>query len=70
MKFKLSTDPEVRGKVLKEFIDHSEGCEVNFSVLNFGRLSESVIAKGIKVCVASDHNVKVAEKGEVRKNVI
>ena len=41
-----------------------------FKVLNFDKLSESVISKGIKVGVTSDYNITVAEKGEVRKNVI
>lgn len=51
-------------------IADEDGCDVEFDVLNFGTLSESIIAKGIKTSVTSEHNILIAEKGEVRKNVI
>ena len=43
---------------------------MHFNVLNFGTLSESIIAKGIKIAVASEHNILIADKGEVRNNVV
>lgn len=69
-KFKQTRDPKTRGNLIKEFIREEETCDVSFHILNFGTLSESIIAKGIKIAVVSEHNIQVAEKGEVRNNVI
>ena len=39
----------MRASYLIDYINLKGACEVQFNVINFGRLSESVIAKGIKV---------------------
>ena len=56
-KFKQTRDPKTRGNLIKEFIEDEEDCNVSFHILNFGTLSESIIAKGIKIAVTSEHNI-------------
>jgi len=52
----------------EKFLERSY--DVEFHVINFTNLDKSITQHGMKIAVATQHNIKIADKGRRRENVI